>query len=100
MGTYRSTINLPECARDQEAEFPDTPRTAVLVGQGVLVPVTRSIMTTDDIPPAMTPPATAEHWDEYDLDPDGAASTLTPTKITGPPGAGLGLGLVTDKTGD
>jgi len=52
---YRSTINLPECPRFQTAMFPDTPRTAVLVADGVLVPVVRAIMEPVDVPGFVEP---------------------------------------------
>lgn len=41
MNEYRSTINIPECKRGETVELPDNPRTAVLVGEGILVPVVR-----------------------------------------------------------
>lgn len=42
MNDYRSTINLPGQPRGQVGSWPDSPRTAVLVGQGILVPVERA----------------------------------------------------------
>lgn len=48
MNLYRSTINLAGCRRGATAEFPDTIRTAVLVSQGVLVPVVPSILERPD----------------------------------------------------
>ena len=44
MNLYRSTVNISGCRRGETAEFPDTIRTAVLVSQGVLVPVVPSIL--------------------------------------------------------
>lgn len=73
MNEYYATINLPECPRGEKASFPDTPRTAVLVGNGVLVPVTRSIMgRAADLVPVNGGPT--EPHDRVDLivslDPD------------------------------
>lgn len=48
MNLYRSTINIAGCRRNESALFPDTVRTAVLVSQGVLVPVVASILERPD----------------------------------------------------
>lgn len=55
MNEYRSTINLPECKRGQVAMFPDTPRVAILVSTGILVPKTRRIMDAEDVPTKVAP---------------------------------------------
>lgn len=53
---YRSTINIPECKRGESAEFPPNARTAVLVGQGILIPATRTFDSPfDGSPPAAVP---------------------------------------------
>ncbi|HUV10975.1 MAG TPA: hypothetical protein VMX12_08345 [Acidimicrobiia bacterium] len=53
MSLYRSTINMAGCRRNAVAEFPDTPRTAIYVSQGILVPVVPAILERPEVP---TPP--------------------------------------------
>lgn len=43
MNDYRSTVNLPGQPRNTVASWPDSPRTAVLVGKGILIPAVRSM---------------------------------------------------------
>lgn len=45
MMEYRATINLPECKRGKTAWFDETPRTAILVSRGILIPAIRRLET-------------------------------------------------------
>jgi hypothetical protein len=45
---YRSTVNLPESKLYEERLWPDEPRTAVLFGMGILVPVIRRVLAGGD----------------------------------------------------
>lgn len=55
MNDYRSTVNLPGQPRNTVASWPESPRTAVLVGAGILIPAKRAI--TEPLPsvPAAPP---------------------------------------------
>lgn len=53
MNDYRSTVNLPGQPLGTVAAWPDSPLAAVLVGQGVLVPVQRTL--TEPLPPVDGP---------------------------------------------
>lgn len=57
MNDYRATVNLPGQPRGAVAPWPDSPRTAVLIGQGILVPVERALTEPlpDPEPPATLP---------------------------------------------
>ncbi len=50
MNDYRATVNLPGQARGTVAPWPDSPRTAVLIGQGILIPAQRSLVDPIDEP--------------------------------------------------
>lgn len=53
---YRTTVNLPGQPRGQVATWPDSPQTAILVGQGVLVPVVKAMTEPEAAPAAPWPP--------------------------------------------
>ncbi len=63
MNDYRATVNLPGQPLGTVRSHPDSPRTAVLVGQGILVPVEKAL---------------TEPFDDGVVDDPAAAAALAP----------------------
>lgn len=74
MSRFVATINLPECKRGEDAEFPDTPRTAVLVARGILLRTKPAILGAEPAPPPYADgvPQASVDGPEADEAPPGA----------------------------
>lgn len=84
MMEYRPTVNLPGVKRGETAWFPETPRTAILVQQGILIPVKRR---EGFEPPVVDEETVTAAWDDPPLH-------MPVTTSSGPPKCGYCRGSI------